>query len=269
MRRSKPNELVVEEKPPGRWKTPLLILLFLAVLVAGFWPLISRLNRPPKTLVRSEAAQVRSEVTQEGDSLDVIVAWTLTKAPPQGTADSVRVEVGVGEGTQARVISHSANQLSDTLRVGAPQAGETSQGYSCVATIIRGRLNHDSCTPWQFVRPNAVPDTSRVTRGKKEKPTSSRETIARLEIQPAGLQVDPDVGGRCADWQRRNPERSVWLEVNRRAVAECTGPNNKPTVAQFCAFAVLTNGDRVQTRNSSKIPYCGRLFQEWVRERIS
>jgi hypothetical protein len=269
MRKSKPNELVIEEKPPGRWKTPLLILLFLAVLVAGFWPLLSRLHRPPKPLVLSEATQVRSEVSQQGDSLDVVVAWTLTRSAPQGVADSVRVEVGVGEGTQARVISHSANQLSDTLRLSGPQAGETFQGYSCVATIIRGRLNHDTCTPWQFVRPNAVPDTSRVTKGKKEKAVPSPAKIARVEIQPAGLQVDPDVDGRCADWQRRNPDRSVWLEVNRRAVAECTGPNDKPTVAQFCAFAVLTDGQRVQTRNSSKIPYCDRLFQEWVRERIS
>jgi hypothetical protein len=269
MRKSKPNELVIDEKPPGRWKNLLLILLFLGVLVAGFWPLLSRFNRPARPLVLSEAAEVRSEVSQQGDSLDVVVAWTLTKAPPQGVADSVRVEVGVGEGNQARVTSHAANQRSDTVRVAAPQPGETFQGYSCVATIIRGRLNHDTCTPWQFVRPNAVPDTSRATRGKKEKTPQSRARIARLEIQPAGLQVDPDVDGRCADWQRRNPDRSVWLEVNRRAVAECTGPNNKPTVAQFCAFAVLTDGHRVQTRNSTKIPYCNRLFEEWVRERIS
>jgi hypothetical protein len=269
MRKSKPNELVIEEPPTGRWKTLLLILLFLAVLVAGFWPLLSRLNRPAKPLVLSEAAQVRSDVSQQGDSLDVIVAWRLTRAAPQGVADSVRVEVGVGEGTQAQVTSHSANQLSDTLRVAAPQPGETSQGYSCVATIIRGRLNHDTCTPWRFVRPTAVPDTTRVTKGKKEKPTPPRARIERVEIQPAGLQVDPDVGGRCADWQRRNPDRSVWLEVNRRAVDECTGPNDKPTVAQFCAFAVLTDGQRVQTSNSSKIPYCDRLFEAWVRERIS
>jgi len=269
MRKSKPNELVIDEKPPGRWKTWLLILLFLGVLLAGFWPLLSRLNRPSKPVVLSEAAEVRSEVSQQGDSLDVIVAWALTKAPPQGVADSVRVEVGVGEGNQAQVLSHSATQRSDTVRVAAPRPGETSQGYSCVATIIRGRLNHDTCTPWQFVRPGALPDTSRTTRGKKEKTSPPRAKVARVEVQPAGLQVDPDVHGRCADWQRRNSDSSVWLEVNRRAVAECTGPNNKPTVAQFCAFAVLTDGNRVQTRNSSKTPYCDRLFEEWVRERIS
>jgi hypothetical protein len=220
-------------------------------------------------VILSEAREVRSEVSQQGDSLDVIVAWTLTKAPGQGAADSVRVEVGVGEGNQAQVISHSATQRSDTLRVAAPDPGETSQGYSCVATIIRGRLNHDTCTPWQFVRPSAAPDTSRNTRGKKEKAPPPRARVAQVEIQPAGLQVDPDVGGRCADWQRQNPDRSVWIEVNRQAVAECTGPNNKPTVAQFCAFAVLTDGRRVQTRNSSRIPYCDRLFEDWSRERFS
>ena len=47
------------------------------------------------------------------------------------------------------------------------------------------------------------------------------------------------------------------------------GPNGKPTVAQFCAFAVLEDGDRVKTENSTNSPYCETLFQAWVRERIS
>jgi hypothetical protein len=93
--------------------------------------------------------------------------------------------------------------------------------------------------------------------------------VLRIVVRPSGRQVDPDVGGKCAQWQRNNPDRSVWIEVNDRAVAECTGPNGKPTVAQFCAFAVLQNGERVKTENSTNNPYCERLYQDWVRERIS
>jgi hypothetical protein len=75
----------------------------------------------------------------------------------------------------------------------------------------------------------------------------------RIVVQPTGLQVDPDVGGRCAEWQRTHPGESVWITVNRAAIGECTGVNGKPTVAQFCA----NNG------------YCEELFVEWTRERYS
>ena len=50
----------------------------------------------------------------------------------------------------------------------------------------------------------------------------------------------------------------------REAVADCMGPNGKPTVAQFCAFAVLEDGPRVKTENSTNDPYCEGLFQAWV-----
>jgi hypothetical protein len=61
----------------------------------------------------------------------------------------------------------------------------------------------------------------------------------------------------------------VWIDVNRTAVPDCTGPNGKPTVAQFCAFAVLADGRRVKTANSAKIRYCEELFQEWIRQRVT
>jgi hypothetical protein len=93
--------------------------------------------------------------------------------------------------------------------------------------------------------------------------------VRRIVVQPSGLQVDPDMEGRCAAWQRQNPTRSVWVEVNQRAVPDCTGPNGKPTVAQFCAFAMLDDGRRIQTENSSKNPYCERLFRDWSEERVS
>ena len=73
-------------------------------------------------------------------------------------------------------------------------------------------------------------------------------------MQPEGVQVDPDMDGRCAQWQRDHPGSSVWVETNRTAVPECTGPNGKPTVAQFCAFAVLGDGRKVATKSSEGDP---------------
>jgi hypothetical protein len=52
-------------------------------------------------------------------------------------------------------------------------------------------------------------------------------------------------------------------------VPECTGPNARPTVAQFCAFAVLPDRRRVKTTNSANNSYCDELFEEWIRERYS
>ena len=62
----------------------------------------------------------------------------------------------------------------------------------------------------------------------------------------------------------------MWIrgDVNREAIPG-TGPNGKPTVAQFCAFAVLGDGRRVKTENSTNDPYCERLFQIWSRERVT
>ena len=57
---------------------------------------------------------------------------------------------------------------------------------------------------------------------------------------------------------------SVWITVNSQAIRECTGPNGKPTVAQFCAFAVLADGRRVQTISSQKVEYCNELFRRWT-----
>jgi hypothetical protein len=81
--------------------------------------------------------------------------------------------------------------------------------------------------------------------------------------------VDPDLDARCATWQQRNPGQSVWVTVNRQAIQECTGPNGKPTVAQFCAFAVLADGKRVNTVNSAKVKYCDELFRKWSEERTA
>jgi hypothetical protein len=226
---------------------------------------------------------VRSDITAEGDSLAVAVHWQSNQTGMPDAGDSVRVEVGLGDGRESRIHVTPGNQESDTLRLKAPAVGETAAGYSCVALVRGARLSRETCTPWQYVRPAAqVPTTpakpttpSRDSAAKgaekaaKKAATPGAASIARIVVEPSGQQVDPDVGGKCAAYQRKNPGRRVWVDVNREAIPECTGPNGKPTVAQFCAFAVLKDGRRVKTENSANDPYCDRLFQMWSRERVT
>jgi hypothetical protein len=196
----------------------------------------------------------------------VAVQWHLEAASAVGVAESVRVEVGLGDGDVAQFSTVSSQEIVDTAIVPAPAPGQTATGYSCVAAVRHGRLGREKCTPWQFVRPSGEASDS---GGKTVAGTRAAPRIKRIVVQPDGVQVDPDMEGRCAQWQREHPGRSVWVETNRTAVPECTGPNGKPTVAQFCAFAVLADGRKVATRASEGVPYCQRLFAEWGRERIS
>ena len=201
----------------------------------------------------SYAVEVRSALAEVGDSLQVVVSWDLTLSDPAGRPDSVLIKVTPGQGKRAVLAIQTPNQLSDTVYLQAPQRGETLAGLSCVATEHEGYPVDESCTPWQYVRPTAA----------------AAGTVSQIMIKPNGLQVDPDVGGRCAQWQRAHPDRSVWIQVNVTAVPECTGPNRKPAVAQFCAFAVLPGGKRVKTATSSNNSYCDELFVEWSRELYS
>ncbi len=266
---------IVDVEPVGarRWPRWLFVLGTLFIVGGAAWVVASRILQPPPVEV-SEPTDVRSDITQQGDSLDVVVDWGLSSAPAQGVAESVRVEVGLDSLNGTQVSTVPAELRTDTLRIPAPDVGESGSGYSCVAAILRGRLTRETCTPWLFVRPAAEQGGSAsrrsdsADRGAPRGGTEGAARIRQVVVQPAGLQVDPDVGGRCADWQRKNPGKSVWLDVNFRAVSECTGPNGKPTVAQFCAFAVMEDGQRVKMENSMNSSYCERLFKEWSQERV-
>jgi hypothetical protein len=264
------NEIEVPPKP-RRWPLVLGALVFL--VACAVWLFRERLFPPPPVVPKSNVKAVQSDVAQRGDSLDVVVSWTL--ADFSGIVDSVRVEVDIASSDTSRVAMLPSSRRVDTLRFGLPAVGQATAGTSCVSTLYLGRLSHERCTPWQFVRPSAnavLPDTTTVdtTARKSGKPKQPKQAlrIARIVIHPEGQQVDPDVGGHCAEWQRRHPQESVWIDVNRTAVPDCTGPNGKPTVAQFCAFAVLDDGRRVKTTNSAKNPYCNELFEEWIRQRV-
>ena len=260
-----PPEQVVEKPKPRRWPALVLLLGIFAVASYGLWMMRRRLH-PPVGAGVAVATDVRSQISGVGDSLDVAVSWRLAGGAAAGLPDSMRIEVGRGGGEAARAHLVPGNRRDDTLRIAAPATGETIIGYSCVAAVHAGRLARERCTPWQYVRPSAELSTA------PEPPSTAaprRPVIVRIVVQPDGRQVDPDVGGKCAAWQRSNPGRPVWIEVNRRAVPACMGPNGKPTVIQFCAFALLADGRRVKTRSSANLPYCEALFQAWVRERVT
>jgi hypothetical protein len=250
-----------------------VVMLLTAIVMVGLWFLLGRMRTVAPTVV-APVRNVHSDVTGVGDSLDVIVTWTFADTAGAPDPDSARIEVGL-EGTDPKVELLPSSQLADTLRIAAPPSGSTGKGHSCVSGVYRSRLSGESCTPWEFVRPaaEAAPPKQPADTGQKKpsRPATAGKarTILRLVVRPSGRQVDPDVGGKCAAWQRDNPGKSVWIAVNDSAVAACMGPNGKPTVAQFCAFAVLENGQRVKTENSNNNPYCETLFQAWVRERIS
>ena len=276
-----PTEQVIEQPKPKRWPFVVLLLAVLGVAVGGLWMIYRRQHTALQREALPTATNVRSELATAEDSLQVIVSWDIDLSSAViRRVDSVRVEVGLGDGRQSQTSVSSSAQRTDTLRLPAPAAGETASGYSCVATVEAARLSRETCTPWQYVRPTAglqtappapdsasAPDTAQPHRRQSAK--AVEPTVAHIVIQPEGQQVDPDVGGKCSTWQRRHPGLSVWVDVNREAVPDCTGPNGKPTVAKFCAFAVLTDGRRVQTASSTNDPYCERLFQLWVRERVA
>jgi hypothetical protein len=250
-RSDSPKPLTPPPPNPRNWLIYIgLLVIVAALMVEGYLRDRPRdLPLPPL----SYATEVRSSITEVADSLQVIVSWDLTLSEPGGRPDSIRVRV-VPESQQGQVVAvQPSSQASDTVYVPVPARGQTLSGVSCTAAEHSGVASKESCTPWQYVRPEATPVGA----------------VSQIVIKPSGLQVDPDVGGRCAEWQRANPERSVWIAVNRTAVPDCTGPNKKPTVAQFCAFAVLPDGRRVKTTNSSNNRYCDELFVDWSRELYS
>jgi hypothetical protein len=244
------------EAPPPVAVRSWLIYAALAAATAGlmFDGYLSDHPDKPTLPTLSQATEVRSEISMAADSLQVVVGWDLSLSDSAGVPDSVRVRV-IPMGGDSVVMSQPSSQLADTAYLAAPDTGKTAQGVSCVAARHEQEPLEEVCTPWQYVRPSA---------------TAMRAAgVGQIVIQPNGLQVDPDVDGKCAEWQRTHSPDSLWITVNGAAVPECTGPNGKPTVAQFCAFALLPGGRRVKSSNSINNPYCDELFTEWIRERYS
>jgi hypothetical protein len=230
-----------------------LVALMAALMFEGY--LSHKPGNSPLPLI-SEATDVRSAITPAADSLQVIVAWDLTLSTPEGQPDSIRIKVMPSSGNDSIISMQAATLFADTTFLPAPEVGQTLSGSSCVTARHMHTPSMESCTPWQYVRPAANAQ-------------AGGAALQRVVLEPSGLQVDPDIGGKCADWQRMHPGESVWIAVNRKAVRDCTGVNGRPTVAQFCAFVVLADGRRVKSANSANNSYCDELFEEWTRERYS
>jgi hypothetical protein len=272
-----PTEQIIEPPKPKRWPVVVLLLAVLGVAIAGLWMIRRRAHDALRAEALPIATDVRSELSTAADSLQVVVTWQISTMSGGGRVDSIRVEAGLGDGRKSQTHVSPSDQRTDTLRLPPPGEGETASGYSCVATVQAARLSRETCTPWQYVRPTAElptappatadPDSTKAPRRRSA--ATVQPTVAHIVIQPEAQQVDPDVGGKCSAWQRQHPGLNVWIEVNREAVPDCTGPNGKPTVAKFCAFAVLTDGRRVKTASSSNDVYCEQLFQAWLRQRVA
>jgi hypothetical protein len=259
--RRRRSELPPPVSPPPVNVRNWMIYAGLSILVVALMVDGKLRHRPPRANLPSysQATEVRSSVAEVADSLQVVVSWDLTLSGPAGRPDSMLITVTAEPRADSLHSFQSPNQLADTLYLAAPARGQTLRGQSCVAAEHPGQPLEASCTPWQYVRPNVV----------AQAPPTHPGSPTKIVVQPPGLQVDPDLEGKCAAWQQKHPTSSVWVAVNRKAVPECTGPNQKPTVAQFCAFLVLPDGRRLKAENSANSPYCDELFVEWSRERYS
>ncbi|HET8648557.1 MAG TPA: hypothetical protein VFL95_00835 [Gemmatimonadales bacterium] len=219
-------------------------LVVVAIALAGwwFWSGRGRRWRSP-----NDPAAVRAWVTLAGDSLQVVIYWRAV----DNSVGPLRSRVTFDQ-SEATVQHPVELAGSDTTWFVAPEAGITATGQACIE-------NNDArnCTPWQFVRPAA--------RAGSDSELAHPGT--RIVIRPEGMQVDPDIGGRCTAWRQAHPDSSPWVSINQQAVPSCTGPNGQPTLAKFCAFAVLPDGRRVKTGASRNNAYCDQLFRRWVSER--
>ena len=134
---------------------------------------------------RAEATDVTSAISLAGDSLQVVVSWDLTLSDPSGKPDSIRLKIVSDLSKDSLLAMQPATELADTAYLPAPAPGKTLAGTSCVAAMHPGGPLTETCTPWQYVKPDATPMA-----------TVAGVAPNRIVIQPAGLQVDPDLGGR-------------------------------------------------------------------------
>lgn len=212
------------------------------------------------TTANADQPKLVAKVDMVADTtVRVITSWGYRQEPSGGFPDSTRVKVGIGQSPPASNMGKFVKwpKTVDTTLVTVSAYG-TIQGYSCVVPHRREKWGSQTCTNWQWVRPDVtVPPFDSVSGGV---------ALMGIWVRPAGMQVDPDVNGACKTWQAANPSKTPWVTVNLKAVSQCTGPNNQPTVAQFCAFYMRVDSSYGMTSNSENIPYCQEIYPSWVRE---
>ena len=258
VRRRRSDPLPTERsRPPNLRNWLIYAVLTGLVLLLMFEGYLNHKPRHAALPSIAEATGVRSAISPAADSLRVVVTWDLTLSPPEGRPDSVEVKVVSNRGGDSLIHIQLASLFADTAYLAAPRAGQTLTGSSCVAAKHPSAPLTESCTPWQYVQSQP---------GAAAAAGAASQTVV---ILPSGLQVDPDAGGRCARWQRAHPGESVWISVNRVAVRDCTGPNGKPTVAQFCAVLIPQGSREAALAGAGRNRYCEELLVEWSRDRYS
>jgi hypothetical protein len=108
----------------------------------------------------SHAIEVESAITQQGDSLRVVVSWDLTLADSAGWPDSIRVTVVANQPQETLLAMQSAQLFADTMTLAAPAPGQTIDGFSCAAATHTDEMQEDVCTPWQYVSPSEVSEAA-------------------------------------------------------------------------------------------------------------
>jgi hypothetical protein len=108
----------------------------------------------------SHATEVQSAITQQGDSLIVVVSWDLTLADSAGWPDSIRVTVVANQPQETLLTMQSAKLFTDTLTLAGPAPGQTIDGFSCAAATHPDEMQEDVCAPWQYVRPSEASEAA-------------------------------------------------------------------------------------------------------------
>ena len=150
---------VAKDEGPNREKILFFVVAAAAAVAGVLWWFLREPPKPEKPIPLAHIEVVRSSISGQGDSLEMVVAWELSRLSLLGAADSVRVEVAPDEG-DTLVTTQAADQKADTVHLLAPSLGKTVKGYSCVAAHYRGEPPEQRCTPWQYVRPAARPEST-------------------------------------------------------------------------------------------------------------
>ena len=171
----------------------------------GGRPLPGPLKQPilPRAV---EVSDVQSAIEQEATRCaSCNGGWSSRAAEPRG------IHPRRGRNQRRRPVpggDRARDENSDTLHVPAPAPGQTASGYSCVAASPAGDSPGRTAPRGNSSGPPRAVRGLRRPAGRQAAPPRQ---VSRIVVQPEGIQVDPDVGGRCAAWQRQHPGTSVWI----------------------------------------------------------
>lgn len=159
------------------------------------------------------------------------------------------------------VMSKRRQAFSDSTFVPAPTYN-TGAKYNGCAIVERGGRNSGVeyppkkiCWVWNYFR---------------DAPLGSIDSLFRITLRPLGPKLVADSASSCSNWQKNNPNKSVWVIVNVKAVPRCMHYDSlgivRLSVWQFCAFGEYKDGRKVILENSQNNPYCTDEYNKWISE---